>query len=121
MLYIVVAATPVAPLMSAEKEVIIAYRNQPTMQEAVDRLLGIQNEDNVAVAPLMSATVVLFLSSSFCNVLPIPILYAPHFNMRIAQKNVHVINNFQKLPIYFRIVKIYNILGDINVRKLRKI
>ncbi len=36
-------------LSSHEKEVIIAYRNQPTMQEAVDRLLGIQNEDNVVV------------------------------------------------------------------------
>ena len=32
-----------------EIELINAYRNQPAMQEAVDRLLGVQEEDKVVV------------------------------------------------------------------------
>lgn len=36
-------------LSSHEKEVITAYRNQPAMQEAVDRLLGVQEEEKVVV------------------------------------------------------------------------
>lgn len=36
-------------LSSHEKEVITAYRNQPAMQEAVDRLLGIKEEETVVV------------------------------------------------------------------------
>lgn len=36
-------------LTSHEKEVIVAYRNQPAMQEAVDRLLGVQEEEKVVV------------------------------------------------------------------------
>lgn len=36
-------------LNSHEKQVITAYRNQPAMQEAVDRLLGIQEEEKVVV------------------------------------------------------------------------
>ena len=36
-------------LSSHEKEVITAYRNQPAMQEAVDRLLGIQEEETVII------------------------------------------------------------------------
>lgn len=35
-------------LSSHEKAVITAYRNQPAMQEAVDRLLGVQEEKIVA-------------------------------------------------------------------------
>lgn len=36
-------------LSSHEKAVITAYRNQPAMQEAVDRLLGVQEEEKVVV------------------------------------------------------------------------
>lgn len=36
-------------LSSHEKEVITAYRNQPAMQEAVDRLLGVKEEEKVVV------------------------------------------------------------------------
>jgi len=36
-------------LSSHEKEVITAYRNQPAMQEAVDRLLGIKEEETVVL------------------------------------------------------------------------
>ncbi|MCH5315762.1 MAG: helix-turn-helix transcriptional regulator [Eubacterium sp.] len=36
-------------LSSHEKTVITAYRNQPDMQGAVDRLLGIQEEEKVVV------------------------------------------------------------------------
>lgn len=36
-------------LSSHEKAVITAYRNQPAMHEAVDRLLGIQEEEKVVV------------------------------------------------------------------------
>lgn len=36
-------------LTSHEKAVITAYRNQPAMQEAVDRLLGVQEEEKLVV------------------------------------------------------------------------
>lgn len=36
-------------LSSHEKAVITAYRNQPAMQEAVDRLLGVQEEEKIVV------------------------------------------------------------------------
>lgn len=37
-------------LSSHEKAVIMAYRNQPAMQEAVDRLLGVPSEPDTSIS-----------------------------------------------------------------------